>query len=95
VLAPEFVQIKEKLKTYINKVNSMRDELETAKLETADLRMQLAAKSEAFTRLQESLNNREIAGAVVGNEGMKVEAARAKITELMREIDKCIALLNV
>jgi hypothetical protein len=32
---------------------------------------------------------------VAGNSDAEVAAARAKISELMREIDKCIALLNV
>lgn len=79
----------------MSRVETLREELETAKLEVANLRLQLAAKHEEITLLQDRLNNRDIAGAVAGNGGVEVDAARAKITELMREIDKCIALLNV
>lgn len=91
----ELQDLKQQFYAYTAYVQSLREDLETAKMEVANLRKQLAAKHEEVTLLHDRLSNREVAGAVVGSSDAEVDAARAKITELMREIDKCIALLNV
>jgi predicted nucleic acid-binding Zn-ribbon protein len=95
VITADLQEFKRKFQDYVINVTHLRDELETAKLEVASLRKQLAAKHEEVTLLHERLSNRDVAGAVAGNSDAEVAAARAKISELMREIDKCIALLNV
>ncbi len=95
VSSPEIEQVKSKFYAHLARVENLREQLETAKMEVANLKKQLAAKHEEITLLRDRLNNREIAGAVAGEGAAEVDAARAKITELMREIDKCIALLNV
>jgi len=95
VTTPDLQEFRRKFETYVENVGMLREELETAKLEVASLRKQLAAKHEEVTLMHERLSNRELAGAVAGNSDVEVDAARAKISELMREIDKCIALLNV
>ena len=92
----ELQNFQELFNAYRAYVNGLREELEVAKNEVANLRLQLATKHEEVTLLQERLRNRDVAGAVVGSSSdAEVDAARAKITELMREIDNCIALLNV
>lgn len=93
--ALDIEQLKGKFNAHLTNVEHVRNQLNAAQAEVANLRKQLAAKHEEITLLKERLSNRDIAGAVAGNGEVEVDAARAKITELMREIDKCIALLNV
>lgn len=95
VITADLQDFKRKFQTYLENVSLLREELEKAKLEVASLRKQLAAKHEEVTLMHERLSNRDVAGAVAGTNHAEVDAARAKISELMREIDKCIALLNV
>jgi predicted nucleic acid-binding Zn-ribbon protein len=96
VTSAELQEFKQQFYAYQAYVQELRNELETARKEAASLRTQLAAKHEEITLLHERLRNRDVAGAVVGGNSIaEVDAARAKITELMREIDNCIALLNV
>lgn len=73
----------------------MRQALQEAEEKVNDLEVKVATKDDEITSLHTELSNRNIADAVVGQNGNTSGEAKQKITELMREIDRCIALLNV
>jgi len=88
-------EVKTKLSAFVLETERLRVELRTTKDQVAALKSELAAKQLEIADLHASLSNRNIAEAVVGQNGKEVDEAKQKITELMREIDRCIALLNV
>ncbi len=87
--------LKSKFDALVNEVHRLRKALQEAEEQKEDLQLQIATQSEQITTLQADLSNRNIADAVVGQNGHTSHEAKQKITELMREIDRCIALLNV
>ena len=72
-----------KVKSDYEELNS-RNEILEAKLRERDARIKdLEVKNERF----------RLSGALLG-EGENADEAKRKINELVREIDKCVALLN-
>ena len=61
--------------------------------ELSDVRRQLAAKNEEVKELQARYERAKFSGAVLGS-GEDAVTARRRVSELVREIDKCIALLD-
>ncbi len=92
---PKLDIVKSKFSAFVTEVDTLRTQLKVAQDEVAELKRELAMKYEEATELQSRLSDRNIADAVVGQSGIEADEAKQKITELMREIDRCIALLNV
>jgi chromosome segregation ATPase len=88
-------EVKSKFAAFILEVERLRTELKVTQNEVQNLKKQLAEKQDELVELHHNLSNRNIAEAVVGHNGIEAGEAKQKITELMREIDRCIALLNV
>lgn len=61
--------------------------------EKAELENALKAKEDEIRKLKSELNGLRLARGFSGN-AEEAQMARAKINSLMREIDRCIALLN-
>ncbi len=61
--------------------------------ELSEVKRQLAAKNEEVKELQARYERAKFSGAVLGS-GEDPVAARKRVSELVREIDKCIALLD-
>ena len=61
--------------------------------ELSEARRLLAAKNEEVKELQARYERAKFSGAVLGS-GEDAVTARRRVSELVREIDKCIALLD-
>ena len=61
--------------------------------ELSEVKRQLAEKNEEVKELQTRYERAKFTGAVLGN-GDDAAKARKRVSELVREIDKCIALLD-
>ena len=61
--------------------------------ELSEARRQLAEKNEEVKELQARYERAKFSGAVLGS-GEDAVTARRRVSELVREIDKCIALLD-
>ena len=61
--------------------------------ELSDVKRQLAAKNEEAKELQARYERAKFSGAILGS-GEDAVTARRRVNELVREIDKCIALLD-
>lgn len=58
-----------------------------------ELKRALQERSEEMKELEKKYDRIKLTGAILGNEENSIEA-KSRITDLMREIDKCIALLD-
>ena len=63
------------------------------KNELAEVKRQLAEKNEEVKELQTRYERAKFSGAILGT-GEDAVTARKRVSELVREIDKCIALLD-
>lgn len=63
------------------------------KNELSEARRLLAEKNEEVKELQARYERAKFSGAILGN-GEDAGTARRRVSELVREIDKCIALLD-
>ena len=61
--------------------------------ELSEARRQLAEKNEEVKELQARYERAKFSGAVLGS-GEDAVTAKRRVSELVREIDKCIALLD-
>lgn len=61
--------------------------------ELSEARRLLAAKNEEVKELQARYERAKFSGAILGS-GEDALTARRRVSELVREIDKCIALLD-
>jgi len=61
--------------------------------ELSEARRQLAEKNEEVKELQARYERAKFSGAILGS-GEDALTARRRVSELVREIDKCIALLD-
>ncbi|MGE5349819.1 MAG: hypothetical protein ACM3NP_11175 [Actinomycetota bacterium] len=61
--------------------------------ELSDVRRQLAEKNEEVKELQARYERAKFSGAILGS-GEDAVTAKRRVSELVREIDKCIALLD-
>jgi phage shock protein A len=61
--------------------------------ELSEVKRQLAEKNEEVKELQTRYERAKFSGAILGS-GEDAATARKRVSELVREIDKCIALLD-
>ena len=86
--------IKQGLNKLIEKNSQLIEDQKKLEVHIADLQEQLTDAQEKILRLEEQNRQLRTAKAVTG-ENESSDEAKAKINELVREIDKCLALLNV
>ena len=85
--------IEVKLGKFISKHQQLSNEKLVLEQETNDLSDELKKKEDEISTLQDKIKLMNISKSVeVSKE--EVKASRLKINEYVREIDKCIALLN-
>jgi len=82
------------------KLDELLDQYNNLKLEATDLKSgnevlkgMLQAREEQMKELEIKYERIKLSGALLG-EGENALEAKKKITELVREIDRCVALLN-
>lgn len=82
-----------KIDELINKLISLREENRNLKSRNEALETQLQTSEMERKELEKKYDRLKLSGALIG-EGEDAIEAKRKINELMREIDKCIALLD-
>ena len=85
--------IENKLTKFIDNYNELKSKLEIIEKENKKISLKLIEKKQEVLNLQEKIKLMNISKSVdVSNEDL--QSTRLKINEYVREIDKCIALLN-
>ena len=91
-----FVDLKvlnNKIDELINRYNKLKTENEGLNSLNEELLGKLQDREAEMKELEKKYDRVKLSGAILGDEENSVEARR-RITDLMREIDKCIALLD-
>ena len=89
----ELIVLNRKLDELFDRHNRLKNELTELKKENESLKVLLTEREENIKELELKYERIKLTGALLG-EGEHASEARRKITELVREIDKCVALLN-
>ena len=88
------VNIESKVNKIISLYNSLKKEKEEILEENTRLKSQVALRDDNIKRLEEKIKLLRITKSVVAQDVEKNKESRQKINEYVREIDRCIALLN-
>ena len=86
--------IEKKVSKLIQLYQSVQKEKEEILTENNKLELDLSDKDETIKRLEEKIKLLRITKSVSTQDDEKNKESRQKINEYVREIDKCIALLN-
>jgi len=85
--------ISSKLRRISELMESLKRDNESVKAQNAALELRLDEEKQKFAALTEDYNRIKLARNLVSASGDKAEM-KFKVNELVREIDKCIGLLN-
>jgi hypothetical protein len=86
-------ELKLNIRRLIKSLEESRNELETIRNVNKKLESNIVANKEEFEVLKKRYENLKVAKALAEGDPEN-QAAKQKITKLIREVDKCIALLN-
>ena len=89
----ELKLLNRKLDELLNKYNNLKAEFCDLKNGNEALKTVIQEREARIKELEIKYERIKLSGALLG-EGEYALEARKKITELVREIDKCVALLN-
>ncbi|MCX6303234.1 MAG: hypothetical protein NTW82_13745 [Bacteroidia bacterium] len=89
----ELKLLNRKLDELLNKFNNLKTEYSELKNGTEILKTVVQEREARIKELEIKYERIKLSGALLG-EGENASEARKKITELVREIDRCVALLN-
>jgi predicted nucleic acid-binding Zn-ribbon protein len=89
----ELIVLNRKLDEFIDRYNTLKLEVTDLRKGNEVLRGMLQEREERIKELEIKYERVKLSGALLG-EGENAHEAKRKITELVREIDKCVALLN-
>jgi chromosome segregation ATPase len=89
----ELILLKRKVEELLNRHEEMQKSLVSIRSEKEELEKELSKKEKKFIELEEKYNKLQLSGAIKGDDE-STRTARKRINKLVREIDKCIALLN-
>ncbi|MGD0581568.1 MAG: hypothetical protein ABR974_01335 [Bacteroidales bacterium] len=89
----ELVLLNRKIDELVNNFNSLREENRNLKTRNEELNSELLNRKEEMKELGKKYDRIKLTGALLG-EKESASGAKRRINELMREIDKCIALLD-
>ena len=89
----ELILLNRKLDELLNSFNLLRDENRDLKTRNESLNRLIHERDEEMKELEKKYERIKLTGAILG-EGENALEAKRRINELMREIDKCIALLD-
>lgn len=89
----EYLSLKRSVEKMISELERMRVLVAELENELAAAKSRLADKNEEVKELQTRYERAKLSGAILGS-GDDALTARKKVSELVREIDKCIALLD-
>ena len=86
-------RIHNKLESLLANYQQLKEELKTSNQKVDVLSKQLDEHNQTIQQLNEKNKVLKLSSSIQGEQGDN-KAAKQKINELVREIDKCIALLN-
>jgi chromosome segregation ATPase len=89
----ELVLLNRKIDELVNNFNSLKVENINLKTRNEALNSELRNREDEMKELEKKYERIKLSGALLG-EGENASEAKRKINELVREIDKCIALLD-
>lgn len=89
----ELRQLNGKIDELIDRFKSVKSEFADSKATNEVLKNKLQESDAKIKELETKNERYRLSGALLG-EGENADEAKRKIDELVREIDKCIALLN-
>jgi len=89
----ELIILNRKLDELFNRYNDLRTELDELRNGNAVLKALIQEREIKIKELETKYERVKLSGALLG-EGENGVEAKKKITELVREIDRCVALLN-
>ena len=85
--------LNKKLDELLDRYNDLKIQNSELKIENEDLRQKLQENIEKIRILETRYERVKLSGALTGG-GENATEAKRKINELVREIDRCVALLN-
>jgi predicted nucleic acid-binding Zn-ribbon protein len=89
----ELIILNRKLDELLDRYNNIKAEVADLKNGNEALKGMVHDRDEKIKELEIKYERVKLSGAVLGG-GENAFEAKKKITELVREIDKCVALLN-
>ena len=89
----ELIVLNRKLDELLDRYNNLKREVEDLRNGKRVLETVLKDKDERMKELELKYERVKLSGALLG-EGDNANEARKRITDLVREIDRCVALLN-
>jgi hypothetical protein len=89
----EIIILNRKLDELLNRYSIQKTELAEIKNGNEVLKAMLQEREIKFKELEIKYERIKLSGALLG-EGENAVEAKKKLTELVREIDRCVALLN-
>jgi len=89
----ELTLLNKKLEELLERYNDLRTKNKRLNTENEIIKQKLQEKEERIKQLEIRYERIKLSGALMG-EGENAMEARKKINELVREIDRCVALLN-
>ena len=85
--------LRTRMKELMTMYEAEKKEKEVLKQENAELTRHMTVKDKRIDDLEHKYNNLKIA-RTLAMDGEEIHDARIKVNRIVREIDKCIALLN-
>ncbi len=89
----ELIILNSKLDELLNRYNNLRSELSNLRIMNEELKVNLQERDKRIKDLELKYERVKLSGALLG-EGENAIEAKRKINDLVREIDRCVALLN-
>jgi len=89
----ELIILNRKLDELFTRYNNLKSELVNLRNVNEELKVSLQDREYRINELEIKYERVKLSGALLG-EGENAQEAKKKITELVREIDRCVALLN-
>jgi chromosome segregation ATPase len=89
----ELIILNRKLDELLNRYNTLKSELKDIRTVNEELKTKLLERDVKINELEIKYERVKLSGALLGD-GENAFEAKKKIGDLVREIDKCVALLN-
>ena len=86
-------ELKQNIRRLIDSLEKTKDELEQVKDENKGFELQLDTYRSEYEALKKRYENLKVAKALTDGDPDN-QAAKQKVNKIIREVDKCIALLN-
>ena len=89
----ELIILNRKLDELLNRYNTLKSELTDIRTVNGELKIKLQERDVKINELEIKYERVKLSGALLGD-GENAFEAKKKIGDLVREIDRCVALLN-